>query len=223
MKSILFNITDWHVDEQVPNSVAIIKTVKGFDGEDVLSWQLGDWNWNWTTLTSKKELKPNTDYIFTFWLNGGENDRSDEVCYLEIFGDDWDQRSTYKLNRDFILPTLIKNGWYLFSIPFTTGSELKTTMRFGVSGAVATIAPAKEVVEYEDLEGDDDNYDKPQRSNVVFDKGWPDDIKNRTFFDVMKEKMAPHKKKIVNSVKIAGTVLAVIVIFKKIFKKKKKK
>lgn len=221
MKNLFFNVTDWHVDKQVPQSVATIKTVRGFDGAEVLTWQLGDWNWNWTTLTSKRDLEPNTEYIFTFWLNGGENDRGDEVCNLEIFGDDWDLRTTFKLNRDYILPTLIKNGWYLFCIPFKTDKVGKTTLRFSVSGAITTIAPAQSAVSYENLESDDDDHEKPQRSNVVFENGWPDDITKKT--SVIKEKLLNNKKRIVKALKVVGVIVAGILVLKKIFKKKKGK
>jgi hypothetical protein len=37
---------------------------------------IGDWHKNLSQIKSESMmLKENSDYVFTFWLNGGENDR----------------------------------------------------------------------------------------------------------------------------------------------------
>lgn len=85
------------------------------------------------------QLRPNTEYHFVFWLNGGENDCSDETCTFEVlFTDnsmrtsesDWEQRLCYKLNRSYIKPLKRYKGWELYDIPFNTNERKYTQLRF---------------------------------------------------------------------------------------------
>lgn len=225
MKNIFFKPEEWQFDSGVNSCVGGIKTVKGFDGKDTEAWQLADWNWSWTSLRTVIDLAPDTEYIFTFWLNGGENARCDEVCNLEIwFGDDWDGRLMFKLNRDFFMPTLVKNGWYLFSVPFTTPSEGTTTMRFNAMGAVVTIAPAKSAMEYEDIEGDEDSNGMPQRPNIVFENGYPEEQKEQMLsMNFFGKKFETTPSQVKKTLKILGGVLAAVVVARGVIRKVKNK
>ncbi len=49
-------------------------------------------------------------------LSGGENSRGDEICMLEIYGDDWEDRLTFRLNRDHTAPLLEKDHWLKSSV-----------------------------------------------------------------------------------------------------------
>lgn len=224
MKNLLFKTKDFTIDSKVTTSVGGIVTVKGFDGNEVEAWQISDWNWNWSTIKTEMELEPDSEYLYCFWLNGGENDRCDEVCNMEIwFGEDWENRTTVKLNRDFFMPTLVKNGWYLFCVPFKTAGEGKTTIRFNGMGAFMTIAPAENPVVYENIEGDVDDNGMPQRSNVVFENGYPDDqnesaITIKAFGKTVKTTPSQIKK----ALKIAGGIVAAVVVVIGLAKKKKK-
>ena len=139
---------------------------------------LGDWQWHWSHSDSPEmQLKPDTDYVFTFWLNGGENDRSDEVCQFRIYlNHDEDNPYIFKLNRDYIAATRYSKGWYRYAIPFNTGaSDDKTvaaTFQFCAMAAVCAVLPDKpEFADLPDEERPDPSI--PQRHNIRFSGGYP--------------------------------------------------
>lgn len=180
MSDLFFCPERWEPDAMISTNVAQRLSVKGFDGKPADAWQLADWWYNWTSIQSKIPiesgwLESGQEYRFCFWLNGGENDRYDEVCYLEIFGDNWEERLTFKLNRDFTAPVLEKNGWLLFAIPFVAPEATEVlTFRFVACGAVCTIAgiPDMNIAVCEALSPDPRSFDRPQRHNIVFPGGW---------------------------------------------------
>ena len=225
MKNVYFDPSQWSFDRGVKSCVGSLKVVKGFDGNDVTAWQIADWMWSWTTLGTTMELEPDSEYIFTFWLNGGENDRSDEVCNLDIwFGGDWDNRITFKLNRNYLMPTLVKNGWYLFSVPFQTAQSGTVSMAFNVMGAVTTIAPAKSAVEYASVVGDEDDPDRIQRPNIVFDKGYPEEEQRKYLsVNVGGKKISATASQLKKIFKVAGAVAAGLVVVFSIARKAKGK
>ena len=87
MKQIFFCPDQWRMDATVPTGVAAITEVTGFDGKTTEAWQLGNWQYDWSTIRTDIVLEPGEAYTFVFWLNGGENDQYDEVCNLEVFGE----------------------------------------------------------------------------------------------------------------------------------------
>ncbi|MDE7295380.1 MAG: hypothetical protein K2N72_13230 [Oscillospiraceae bacterium] len=157
----------------------------GGDGEmtDVLS--TGSWNGAWCEITNGVEvLEKNTEYRFVFWLNGGENDRYNEVCQLHIiFTDDpvnmpltdWDNKLCYKLNRGYIKPLKRCNGWELYSVPFKTGDKDFVQLRFVSQNAPMAVMEAKAPEYYADLPESLDPFaeERPQRHNIIFEDGWP--------------------------------------------------
>lgn len=223
MKNLLFKTENFKLDSKVPTSIGSVVKVNGFDGNEVEAWQISDWNWNWSTIKAEMDLEPNTEYLYCFWLNGGENDRYDEVCNLEIwFGEDWENRTTVKLNRDFFMPTLVKNGWYLFCVPFKTGDETHTSIRFNGMGAVVTIAPAENPVAYEDIEGEVDSNGMPQRPNLVFENGYPaDQNESAITFSAFGKTVKTTPSQVKKTLKILGGILAVVVLVRGIVRKKK--
>lgn len=141
-------------------------------------WCFGDWNWNWSQIETKPmHLKKNETYVFTFWLNGGENDIGNETCQLEIrFDDDYENRFVYKLNRNYIMPVKKYKGWELYEIPFNTENNELTTLSFVAMRAPMAIMQAKEASAYAELVDDtpDEFADKrPQRHNIFFSDGYP--------------------------------------------------
>lgn len=141
-------------------------------------WCFGDWNWNWSQIETKPmHLKKNETYVFTFWLNGGENDIGNETCQLEIrFDDDYENRFVYKLNRNYIMPVKKYKGWELYEIPFNTENNELTTLSFVAMRAPMAITQAKEASAYAELVDDtpDEFADKrPQRHNIIFSDGYP--------------------------------------------------
>jgi hypothetical protein len=100
------------------------------------------------------------------------------VCRLEIlYNNDWENRYTYNLNRNFIKPLKKLNGWELYEIPFITGDNEYTQLRFVAQGAYMTVMAAKEPSAYADIPDTHDEFEglRPQRHNIVFDDGFPKD------------------------------------------------
>lgn len=140
---------------------------------------IGDWRYNWTEIVTKQLILPkNTTHTFTFWLNGGENDKNDEVCrFVVVYNNDCENCYTYNLNRNFIKPLKKVNGWELYEIPFITGDNEYTQLRFAAMRAYMTVMTAKPKEEYADLPDSVDEFEseRPQRHNIVFADGWPTD------------------------------------------------
>lgn len=129
-------------------------------------------------------FEKNTEYHFVFWLNGGENDNSDETCQLHImFTDnsltvdksDWENKLVYKLNRSYIKPLKKYKGWELYDIPFMTGDKEFTQLRFVANRAPMAVMTAEEPEKYAELADAVDEFAerRPQRHNIIFEDGWP--------------------------------------------------
>lgn len=154
---------------------------------EVLSLGAWDWNAGFSYVTNGfQELEPNTEYHFVFWLNGGENDRSDETCQLQILFTDYNVTATnsefdrglrFRLNRGYIKPLKKYNGWEYYDIPFTTTQARYTQFQFVANRAPMALMNAGEPDVYKDLQDAPDPYEKqrPQRHNIIFEDGWPVD------------------------------------------------
>ncbi len=183
---ILFNPKKWQIHPDVPKSKAERFFINSpLDDSLTEVYSLGNWCWDWSEITGgMMTLEKNTEYHFVFWLNGGENDRDDEICQCHImFGnnsfsiekENWERKLVYKLNRSFIKPLKRYKGWLLFDVPFVTEDKDYTQIRFVAKGAPMSIMSAEEPEKYADLEDVvDELADKrPQRHNIVFEDGWP--------------------------------------------------
>lgn len=164
--------------------------ISDFDGGLVESLLFGHWDAPAVTaVSSEMFLTPDTAYRFVFWLNGGENDKSSEICQLRIiFSGSPEDCYTYNLNRNYIKPLLHRDGWELYSIPFQTpavstaeegtsepSSAVATRLAFIAENAPMAVKPAKEPEAYADWEDAPDAFagQRPQRHNLVFEDGWP--------------------------------------------------
>lgn len=147
---------------------------------------LGVWDWQQASRVTGavQELKPNTRYHFCFWLNGGENDRSDEKCQLQIFFSNDSSIASekefrdglcYCLNRSYIKPLKKYKGWEYYDIPFTTTDARYTQFQFVAERAPMAVMQAEAPEAYKDLQDVLDIYEKkrPQRHNIIFEDGWP--------------------------------------------------
>lgn len=174
---LYFEPREWSFNKDCGNNVGSRSFIAGPDGVLAEGYMIGDWGCNWTEIVSKTLLLPkNKDCSFTFWLNGGENDRNDEVCRFEVvFNNDYEQRFTYNLNRNYIRPVKKLNGWELYEIPFRTQDNEYTQLRFVAQKAYMTVLSAKDASAYEGLTGSEDPFEaeRPQRHNIVFDDGYP--------------------------------------------------
>ncbi|MGN0650613.1 MAG: hypothetical protein ACI4KM_09280 [Oscillospiraceae bacterium] len=181
---LFFNARDWSFNPDCDNNIGNRSFMQAPDGTLAEAFMIGDWGYNWTEIKSKSFALPkNTLHTFTFWLNGGENDNNNEVCRFEIvFHDDYrvgltdyERRFTYNLNRNFIKPIKKVNGWELYEIPFRTGDNEYTQLRFVAQRAYMTVLGAKGAEYYADLPDTADEFEeyRPQRHNIVFNDGWP--------------------------------------------------
>lgn len=192
MNYISLNLKDWSVCDTMSQRKGPQRYFEGgaecsfisdFDGELVESFTVGDWNSYVEIMSVPYALIRDSEYRLVFWLNGGENDRGDEICQLRImFSGTSGRCNTYKLNRSFIKPLLHYQGWELYSIPFRTpaaGAEMASTVdtrfSFAAGNAPMTVKPAKEPEAYADWEDMPDEFagQRPQRHNIVFEDGWP--------------------------------------------------
>ena len=143
---------------------------------------IGDWYKNWSSVESPKiTLDENETYTFTFWLNGGENDRLEELCQFRIYlNDDTENPFIFRLNRDYIKPTKYHQGWYRYQIPFNTGAGISNhngviiTLQFAAMDAHCAFLPDK--AEFDALPNEETpNPQLPQRHNIKFPGGYPRD------------------------------------------------
>lgn len=155
---------------------------------EVLS--VGSWSWDFTSYVSGNvhAIEPDCEYHFVFWLNGGENDRSDEVCRLQVLFTDNPgivSRSEFSagvqfcLNRGYIKPLKKYNGWEYYDIPLTFVAARDKYVQFQLVAHRAPMAlidaGAPEL--YADVQDVVDPYEnrRPQRHNIFFEDGWPID------------------------------------------------
>ena len=174
-KQLFFNAREWKPSKECDKTVFTRSFITDPFGKLTEAYTIGDWNWNWSQIETKDLiLEKDTDYEFVFWLNGGENDRNNEVCRFEImFDNDYDGRYVYNLNRHYIKYLKHYKGWYLYSIPFNTGEACYTQLRFISQAAYTTIIKADPVESYDDLPEDIPPKGLPQRHNIWFSEGFP--------------------------------------------------
>lgn len=174
---LYFDPRKWTFNKACTDNVGNRSFITGPDGALAESYMIGDWSNRWTEIVSETLLLPkNTDCSFTFWLNGGENDRNDEVCRFEIlFNNNYEQRLSYNLNRNYIRPVKKLNNWELYEIPFRTQDNEYTELRFVAQKAYMTVLAAKDVSFYKDMEDHPDPFEaeRPQRHNIIFSDGFP--------------------------------------------------
>lgn len=184
MADLFFCPDRWEPDSMISTNAASQIQVRDFCGRTQDAWQLGDWSSDWSAILSRIPieagwLEPGQEYRFCFWLNGGENARGTEACMLEIFGDDEEERLTFRLNRDHTKPVLQKNHWLLFAVPFTAPKAAEhLTFRFVAAGAVCTVTgiPEMQMSFSETMVPDEPDEDPhPMRHNIVFPHGWPNE------------------------------------------------
>ncbi len=216
VNKLYFDAREWTFNKEIKNNVGNRSFMQGPDGVINEAYMIGNWGWDWTEIVSKTLLLPkNTLNTFTFWLNGGENDRNDEVCRFEvIFNNDYDNRYTYNLNRNFIKPIKKSGGWELYEIPFRTGDNEYTQLKFIAMRAYMTVMTARDVSEYAKLPDTEDKWAKyrPQRHNIIFEDGWPNNTQYSTMnleakFGVQQGQSAPNPQSSAITQQFTGTVM----------------
>lgn len=174
MNYIYLNPRDWSEKNYVE-----LTFIDGFEGklEEIL--QIGGWNTSCIAESRHYLLDAETEYNIVFWLNGGENDTSTEICDLMIcFNIQNGYKNRYKLNRNYIKPILHHAGWELYSIGFITPKDensIDVSFCFKTKAAPMAIKSAKEIEYYSSWKDEPDEFAslRPQRHNLVFEDGWP--------------------------------------------------
>lgn len=174
INKLFFNPAEWSVNSDCEKSVVERYVFKGIDGECTQIYTLGNWGYNWSEIYKDFELVKGWEYSFVFWLNGGENDRYNEVCQFRVCTDQDANGVIYKLNRNFYTYKKHINGWYLYEVKFIAESE-RVRLKFVSMSAFMSIMPAKDISEYDGIVDDPIPEGKPQRHNIVFTNGWPED------------------------------------------------
>lgn len=214
MPDLFFCPERWEPDQMISTNAASRIRVCGFAGKPVDAWQLGSFASDWTALVSQIPmeagwLEAGEQYRFCFWLNGGENSRADETCMLEIFGDGWEERLQFRLNRNHTKPLLEKNHWLLFAIPFTAPEAAEIlNFRFVAAGAVCTIAgiPDMDMSACEALIPDSPDTTYSVRHNLWFPHGWEDEAYIRS------AQARKHKLTLKNKAVAAAAVTAICAV-----------
>ena len=175
-KTLFFDPREWKPNKEAPQTVAARTFITSPFGGLTESYMIGDWNLNWSSIeTGELTLDKNTDYEFVFWLNGGENERSNEVCQLNlVFDGDNENSYNYRLNRNLIKYERHYKGWYLYRIPFNTGDACHTKLRLEAMAAYATFIHADNPESYAGLPDDPAPVGLRQRHNIIFgEEGFP--------------------------------------------------
>ncbi|MCM1299906.1 MAG: hypothetical protein NC203_07690 [Firmicutes bacterium] len=176
-RPVFFNAREWKPSKDCPKTVATRSFISDPFGGLTEAYTVGNWSWDWSQIETKDMiLEKNTDHEFTFWLNGGENDRNDEICRFEImFDNDYENRYVYNLNRSFIRYKRYYKGWYLYVIPFNTGEACYTKFRFISTRTYSTLMRADRSEKYAELPEETPPEGLPQRHNIIFSEGYPRD------------------------------------------------
>ena len=172
-KTINFSARDFKLEDTCNSNVG----VRGFmtiGGESTEVWEIGDWNWNWTSLSRDVTgLEKNTDYIFRFAMTGGHSDDDKEVSMVNIthlgatdsqyqFDNEeeqaraWDERYTYCIGESRFEPVISKRDktgmLRIFELPFNTGEHENWRIIIIAQHAVARFFAPKDNEFYAELE-----------------------------------------------------------------------
>lgn len=180
---LFFNAREWKLNPECIKNQGTRSFISGVDGNLAEAYTIGNWDMNGSQteiISPSYLLDKNSEYTFTFWLNGGENDRNgDEVCQLQIiYNNDKNNALVYNLNRNYIKPLKRIRGWNLYEIPFVTSENEYTQLKFVAKAAFTTIMNSLGKEAYEDMEDELDEFEglRPQRHNIVWEDGWPTNV-----------------------------------------------
>lgn len=186
---IFFTARDWHNGNSgYPRRYIIDHPVSGRPTE---IYSLGDWNGR-ACIISKNYPIVSKNTSFVFWLNGGENDRFNETCELAVYFSNGEDNALsqdtilkdgyiFRLNRGHIKPLKYVNGWYLFEISLPETDCQFAALLFNSQNAPMAVASAEKPEAYADIPDTVDEFAdrRPQRHNILFADGWPDDRKGQ--------------------------------------------
>ncbi|MCQ2416534.1 MAG: hypothetical protein MJ071_01835 [Oscillospiraceae bacterium] len=227
MQDLFFLPDRWEPDAMISSNNTKPVKVHGYLNRTIDAWQIGSWDSRWSAIESsipveKGWLEPGQEYRFCFCLNGGENSEGTETCMLEIFGDDWEDRLAFPLNRSITKPILYKNHWFIYAIPFISPSATEVLhFRFVASGAVCTIGsiPEMNMSVPESLTSDEPDTTHSQRHNLFYSSGWPEGKESNT---TNNGNASPRSRKLLKGAVAAGTAAGVLLLCHMINNRRKK-
>lgn len=176
-KIIDFNTRDFEFEKTCNSNIGFRGFITTPVGDEEI-WEIGNWGWNWTQITSKPyQLEPNTDYIFRFAMTLGHNDDNREESLVHIvYCDDekkgWEDRFTYCIRMSRFKPIISKKVTdeqtmlRVFELPFHTGEHSEWRILIVSNHAVARFFRAKEITSYASLE--DLSYEDWRRERTAF-------------------------------------------------------
>lgn len=129
--------------------------ISGIDGKNVELCEIGKYKMTTTEIYCKKQLEPNTDYVFRFSITGGYNNNKEAISELNISLDEkWSERYSYDLLLSRLKPIFTtynaeKELLRVYEIPFTTGETGTVRFEFVAQAVTARIMPALENEAYE--------------------------------------------------------------------------
>lgn len=148
MCTINFNARDWKKDTEPAGGLTERSYMTVFDDLTEV-YTVGSTTQEPAAIVNVCELDENTDYSLVFWLKEEDENALNAVCQLQItfsngdFSDEErEDKSIYKLNRNYIKPVKIYRGWKMFCIPFNTESKKLAEFKFVVANAEALIMKA---------------------------------------------------------------------------------
>lgn len=177
-KRLFFRPREWNFSKDCKDTAVGERCfITSFDETLAEVYCIGDWGDSLSQIVTKDLiLEKYTEYAFSFWLNGGENERLDEICQLHVvFDNDYENRLIFKLNRSFIKPVKHYKGWYLYEIHFTTEDNSYTQLRFVAQRAPMAVMFADAPAAYENIPNEPVPAGRKQRSNLVFENGFPEE------------------------------------------------
>ncbi|MCR4927121.1 MAG: hypothetical protein K5927_04005 [Lachnospiraceae bacterium] len=148
MCTINFNARDWKKDTEPAGGLTERSYMTVFDDLTEV-YTVGSTSEEPAAIVNVCELDENTDYSLVFWLKEEEGNALNSVCQLQItfsngdFSDEErEDKSIYKLNKNYIKPVKFYRGWKMFCIPFNTEDKKYAEFKFVVANAEALIMKA---------------------------------------------------------------------------------
>lgn len=159
MNILNFNPSDFRINSQCRNSSYSKEVITDDFLNNLTTYKIGDWQWNWCQIDSDAKLEKNTDYLFRFAVAGGYNNTFDAVSRFIITKNSGieDDYIGYNLAKSAYKPVLskstnIEHGWLrVFEVQFNTGDCESFTFSFAVMHAETRIMPALDNEAYASL------------------------------------------------------------------------
>lgn len=142
---ITINTSDWVNSPYVPKSNAKIKSVEDYDGNNKECWYIDSVGGKWSTLIHTIDVIRKGETVeLAFWAKFGKTNGGITLMTEVCQGGDWDERTSFSLSKNCTYTVGNNNGWYLFSVPYTSKCEDPLLVTVSVNNLELTIFSANE-------------------------------------------------------------------------------